>query len=209
MLNIIKSSYVLFAKKISLWLALVAPLIVFSCVDSFFFDGMFSIGSWQIVGILILVATELVLYHYMLKIDRETVWSAVKKIVLTAVVQVVMGVVMMIPVYIFMNIAYHHNFTAGALWLGMVINIFLGGWLFAKVSSLIALIVTNEKLSWARFREFSKASYKDWAFCSALVYFPYVLFTYLPINIYAGNVITAVLLVVLCTFNSSYYLAKK
>ena len=209
MLNIIKNSYVLFAKKILLWLAIVAPLIVFSCVDSYFFNGMFSIGTWQIVGILILVATELVLYHYMLKIDRESVWSTVKKIILTAVVQVVMGVVMMIPVYIFMNIAYHHNFAESALWIGMVVNIFLGGWLFAKVCAIIALIMTNEKLSWARFKEFSKASYMDWAWASALVYFPYVLFNYLPINIYAGNVITAVLLVVLCTFNSSYYLAKK
>ena len=208
MINIIKESYLLFFKKFPIWVAFLLPMLIFSFLDDAFLVAEHGVIS-KIVGIIVFAATELALYRYIMEIKLGGPWKSIYKMVILAVFQVVMGLIMLIPVYIFLQIAQHHNLMSFTyVFCSFLVNVFLGGWLFAKANAVIPLIVAGEKFSFSRFKTFSKDSYLAWAWVSLLIYFPYVACFYLIDSVATSIVITSLYVALFCLFNALYYKNK-
>ncbi len=206
MFSVIKESYVLFIKKFPLWIAFVLPLALFSFLDEEFASE--NIYFWmKLGGILILTLTELGIYKYIVKLNFGNVWQIIKKIIIISVYQVVIGVIMMLPIYIAIKIGQHHQIlSAGYIMLCFVINIFLGGWFFAKFNAVLPLIAAGEKNG---YKTYIKGKYLDWCWVSLLVYFPYVASLYLIDCALTSIVLSSLFVAVFSIFNIKLYQSKK
>lgn len=209
MFAIIKDSYVLFFKKLPLWIAFILPMAIFSYIDDLFWAGKGENWSLKILGLMIFAATELAIYRKAMEIELGGAVKAILKAIFLIVFQIVMGIVMLLPVYVFMHIAQHHQIMSFSYYaLSLLVNVLLGGWIFAKANALVPLVIAGEKVDFSKFKEFSKGSYVAWALVSLLVYFPYVASYYLIECVWLNTILTSVFVAVFCLFNSVYYKAK-
>ena len=209
MFGIIKNSYLLFCKKLPLWIVLVLPLAAFSYADEYFQAQSFSYWM-KLSGVLILTLTELALYKFAINIKFGNIWQIVKKTILISVYQVIIGFIMLIPVFIAVQIAHHHQMMSDwYLLLTFIVNIFLGGWFFAKANALLPLMIEGEKLSWAKSKEYLKGSYLGWCLVSGLIYFFYVASLYLIECDLTSIGLSSLFLIVFTLFNALYYQSKK
>ena len=209
MLSKIEESYTLFLKKLPLWIALVLPVTAFSFVDEYVALPEY---SWEmtILGIILLSLTELFIFKYAGAIQLGYVGQIIKKTIVYGFYQAVIGAIMMVPVYIAMQIAQHHQMlTFGYVLICFVANIFLGGWFFAKANAILPLIAAGEKISFSKFKEYVKGSYFHWCLVSLLIYFPYVYSVYLINCLITSMILSNLFMVVFCLFNVKYYQAKQ
>ena len=144
MLSVIKESYVLFCKKLPLWVAVLLPMAVFSYVDEYYRSISEDSWSMRLGGVLIVALTELFVFKFAAQINLGNIWQIVKKAFLISVYQIVTGVIMMLPVIIGMKIAAHHHVLSnGFLFISFIVNIFLGGYFFAKYNMALPLIAVG------------------------------------------------------------------
>lgn len=210
MVSIIKNAYVLFLKKLPLCGALILPLIVFSYIDEYLKNQQEYWLWMKIGGILVLTLTELALYKYVMQFQLGNAWQVIKKTILISVYQVIVGTIMLIPVLIAVSIAQHHNIMSeGYLLICFVVNIFLGGWFFTKSNALVPMMAVGEKWSWHKCKEYTHDSYKNWAWVSLLLYFPYVVTLYLIGNALISIIVSSLFVVAFTLFNGLFYQSKK
>ena len=210
MLNVIKDSYISFFKQFSKWGIFILPLLCFSFLEEYLQKNYGDCFGLKILGIVILTLTELAIFKYAAEIPFGNVWNVVKKTVLISVYQVLIGIVMLIPVYIAMKIGQHHHIMSwGYVFICFVANIFIGGWVFAKANAIVALLAADEKINLARYKEFTKSGYLDWCWVSLLIYFPYVFSLYLVECAWVSIVISSLYLGIFSLFNARYYILKK
>lgn len=212
MFHVIQDAYKLYLKKLPVWFLFVLPLVVYSTADDYlrvyFADSQFYIYLSVVLSPVVYAAVQLAIYKYVMKTDLGKVWGTVKKLVLFTVIQFAMAFVMMLPMFVFSRIADHHQL--GYLWVpfGLVANIFLGIWLFAKVNVVLPMVVKGNKITLKSYGKMAKGSYIFWAAVAALVYFPYIASYYLISNAWAGIITTGMLSVLQPLFNSLYYQAE-
>lgn len=206
MLNIIKESYVLFIKKFPLWIAFVLPLALFSYLDEEVDNE--NIYLWmKLGGVLILTLTELAIYKYVAQLNLGNVWQIVKKTIYISFYQIVIGLIMMLPVYIVTQIGQHHQIlSAGYILLCFIVNIFLGGWFFAKFNAIVPLIAAGEKDG---YKTYIKGKYLDWCWASLLVYFPYVASFYLIDCALISIILSSLFVALFSIFNVKFYQSRK
>lgn len=216
MLQIIKDSYHLYFKKFHIWLLFILPLIIYSFLDDYLLAKAaenekfsFYMTLSLILSPLVYTAIEMFIYRQAMQVKFGKLWGFVKKWVFFIVIQLVMGYVMMIPVFIMSAIAGHHGLPSFWLPAALVINVFLGIWLFAKVCVVLPLIMAGRKVGMREFWTFSRASYVSWLLAAVLVYFPYVAAFYLISCNVANIVVSALLSVIITLFNTMYYQANK
>lgn len=213
MLTVIKDTYKLFLRKLPIWILFILPLIVYSlgddCLRARYAGNRAYLYLSLCLSPLVYSAVEIAIYKYVMKVQLGKVWGFIKKWLLFVIIQFVMGFVMMIPIFILSKIFAHHNI--GFYWvpLGLIANIFVGIWLFAKVNVLLPMIMAGEKINFKSFAALAKGSYLSWAAVAALIYFPYIAAYYLIGNDEANIVVTSLLSVLLCLFNSLYYETKR
>ncbi len=209
MWNLIKESYVSLFKNIHRYGLIVLPLLVFSAVDDYAFETNVR-PVWQaLLAFVVLALTQIYLTKYILKFELKNVLAIIKRTVAFAVYQFVLGAIMFVPVYVFLRILAHHQIDGNYLFLGLLLNLFLGNWFLAKFSSWLVLIAQGEKFSLKAYMNFSKQSYLDWLKVSALVYFPYVLSVYFVQPEILNMLLTTLFLMLLTVFNCLYYQSKK
>lgn len=212
MFHVIQDTYKLYLKKLPVWILFVLPMIVYSAADDYLRDyfagSRFYFYLSVVLSPVVYAAVQLAIYKYVMKIDLGKVWGTVKKMALFAVIQFSMAFVMMLPMFVFSRIAEHHQL--GNLWVpfGLVGNIFLGIWLFAKVNVILPMIAKGDKVTPKSFDKTAKDSYAFWAAVAALVYFPYIASYYLIGNVWANVAATSLLSVLQPLFNSLYYQSK-
>ncbi len=209
MWNLVKESYISLFKKIHQYGLIVLPLLFFSLIDEYFYAGTQRPVWVNVCAFVILAVTQIYLMKFILNFELKNIWDILKRTVVFAFYQFVLGVVLFIPVYIFLRILAHHQIEGNYLFLGLVLNLFLGNWLLAKFSSWLVLIAQGEKFSWNKYRDFAKQSYVDWLKVSALIYFPYVLSVYCVYPAILNVVVTTLFLILLTVFNCLYYQSKK
>lgn len=213
MLNIIKDTYKLFFQKFPIWVLFVLPLMVYSFGDDYLRGSYADCRSYLYLSLclspLVFTVVEVAIYKYVLKAELGRIWGFVKKWLLFAVIQFVMGFVMMVPMFILSKIVAHHSVSIYWVPLGLIINIFLGIWLFAKVNVLLPMIIKGDKITVESFNNMAKGSYLAWLLPATLVYFPYVASYYLIGDNTVNIVVTSLLAVLQCLFNCLYYENKQ
>lgn len=213
MLKIVKDTYHMYFKKMHIWFLFILPMILYSFLDEFLLkNSSESFAFYATLSLflspLVFAIVEMSIYRYVLKVEFGKVLEFVKKLILFTLVQVIFGFVAMIPVFILGAIAAHHNIVTGWLVLALIANIFLGGWLLAKVSVVLPLIITGEKFEMNKFWMYCKAPYRSWLIVSALVYFPYIATFYLIDCNFWNIIVSGFLSVIITLFNSAYYQAN-
>lgn len=212
MFNIIQDTYKLYFRKLPVLALFVLPLVLYSVADDYLrvylADCRFYIYLSAVLSPLVYAAVELAVYKYMLKAKLGKVWGTLKKLVLFAVIQFSAGFVMMLPMFVLSRIAGHHQL--GNLWVpfGLIANIFLGIWFFARVNIVLPMIVNEDKVTLKSFDRQAKDTYAFWAVVAALIYFPYIASYYLIGNVIVNVLVTGFLSVLQPLFNSLYYQAK-
>lgn len=212
MFNIIQDTYKLYFRKLPVWALFVLPLVLYSVADDYlrvyFADCRFYIYLSVVLSPVVYAAVELAVYKYMLKAELGKVWGTLKKLVLFAVIQFAAGFVMMLPMFVFSRTAGHHQL--GSLWIpfGLVANIFLGIWFFARINIILPMIVKGDKITLKSFDKQVKNTYAFWAAVAALIYFPYIASYYLIGNSIVNVLVAGFLSVLQPLFNSLYYQAK-
>lgn len=210
MLNIIKESYLLFLKKLPLWIAFIVPLAAFSYLDEYVRAKGINSWSLRFGGVLLVALIEIAVFKYAGDLKLEKGWRIVKNVIFITVFQVVFSVIMMLPVIIAIRIAQHHQLLSPEfLFFSYTANIFLGGWCFAKFNSVMPMVAAGDKLSWEKIGQYTKGSYKDWLWVSLLLYFPYVCSLYLISCIFTSIVVNALFLIAISIFNVLYYQSRK
>lgn len=210
MLSVIKESYVLFLKKLPLWVAVLLPMAVFSYIDEYYRSIYEDCWSIRLGGVMVVALTELFIFKFAAQINLGNIWQIVKKAFLISVYQIVVGLIMMLPVIIAMQIASHHNILSnGFLFISFIVNIFLGGYFFAKYNMALPLIAVGEKISLANIKQYAKGSYKEWCWVSFLLYFPYVCSLYLIDCVLTSIILSSLFIAVFSIFNILYYQTKK
>lgn len=210
MLSVIKDSYILFLKKLPLWVAVLLPLVAFSYADEYIRAE--HINSWfmRLGGVAVLTIVQVVIYKLVSELKLGNIWQIVKKILLISLYQMVLGIIVVIPVLLLMKIASHHNIlTDGFLFFAFVVNIFISGYLLAKYNTLVPLMAKGEKLSLSLIKQHTKGSYKDWCWVSFLLYFPYVCSLFLINCTLTSIVVSSLFVVVFSIFNALYCNQKK
>ena len=210
MLGLIKDSYLLFFKKLPLWVLIVLPMTVFSFVDEYLQSRFGESVFMRLLGIVLLTLTELFIYKYAAQINLGNAWQVVRKTVIISLYQIVIGLIMMIPIYIFVNIAQHHQILSwGYMFFSFLLNAFIGGWFFAKANAIVPLLAQKEKISWAESKNYVQGSYQGWSLVSLLVYFPYLYSVYLIESLACSVIVSSLFLAVFNLFNALYYQSKK
>ncbi len=210
MLSIIKDSYFSFFKQIHKWIVVVLPLAIFSYLDEYLRGEYGYCWGMKLAGIVLLTLTELFIFKKVAALELGNIWNVVKKVVLISVYQVVIGLIMLVPVYIAIKIAQHHQILSlGYIFWAFVINIFLGGWLFAKTNAILPSVVAGEKLNISTFKSYTKGSYMDWVWVSLLIYFPYIISLYMVDCVVLSIAISSLFVAVFSLFNIKYYQSKK
>ena len=210
MLNVIKDSYILFFKKLPLWVALLLPLVAFSYADEYV--RATHVNSWfmRLGGVVVVTIVELLVFKFVAEIKFGNVWQIVKRTILISLYHMILGIIVIIPVYVFMHIAAHHNIlTNWFLFFTFVVNIFLSGYVLAKYNTLLPLMAKGEKMSLSLIKQHTKGSYKDWCVVSSLLYFPYVCSLFLINCTLTSIVVSSLFVIVFSIFNALYYNLKK
>lgn len=212
MFNLIKDTYKLYLKKMPLWILFVLPLIAYSLTDDVLREKYAGCSCYlycsMFLGPLVFSSAELFIYRHVMKFNMGKIWGFLKKVVLFTVAQFVMGLIMIVPMFIWARIANHHNIGEYWLVVGLIVNVFLGIWLFAKINVLLPMIACGDGLSFDKFKKFSTGSYTSWLLASAFIYFPYIASYYLISNGIVNVVITSIVAVLMCLFNALYYQSK-
>lgn len=214
MLNIIKESYVLYFKKLPLLALFVMPLILYSAADFYLQRLSYTFTEYQIfvtislfLSPFIFTATQIALYKYLMQVDVGGGLGFIKKWAVFVAVHLVMGWVMMFPVFVLRFFAS----SFGIHWVAMalVANIFLGMWLFARINIVLPMIMNGDKLSLKGLWKFGAKGYLPWVLVSTFIYLPYIGSYYLIKNEIAQMIIVSLVSIVSCVFNSKYYKAEK
>ena len=79
MFAIIKDSYVLFFKKLPLWIAFILPMAIFSYIDDLFWAGKGENWSLKILGLMIFFFFLLAIYRKAMEIELGGVVKAILK----------------------------------------------------------------------------------------------------------------------------------
>ena len=210
MLSVIKDSYILFFKKLPLWVAVLLPLVAFSYADEYIRAEHINSWSMRLGGVAVLTIVQVVIYKLVSELKLGNVWQIVKKILLISLYQMVLGIIVVIPILLLMKIASHHNIlTDEFLFFAFVVNIFISGYLLAKYNTLVPLMAKGEKISLSLIKQHTKGSYKDWCWVSFLLYFPYVCSLFLIDCTLTSIVVSSLFVVVFSIFNALYCNQKK
>lgn len=210
MLSVIKDSYILFLKKLPLWVAVLLPLVAFSYADEYIRAEHINSWSMRLGGVAVLTIVQVVIYKLVSELKLGNVWQIVKKILLISLYQMVLGIIVVIPILLLMKIASHHNIlTDEFLFFAFVVNIFISGYLLAKYNTLVPLMAKGEKISLSLIKQHTKGSYKDWCWVSFLLYFPYVCSLFLIDCTLTSIVVSSLFVVVFSIFNALYCNQKK
>lgn len=214
MLNLIKNTYELYFKKLPLLALFVIPLILYSAADSYLKELSYTFVEYQIfvtvslfLSPFIFTATEIALYKYLMQVKVGGGLGFIKKWAIFVTIHLVMGWIMMLPILILKLFVPN----LGMCWIvgALVANIFLGGWIFARVNVILPMIMNGDKLSFKGMWTLGAKGYLPWLLVSALVYFPYIGSYYLIPNDIAQMIIASLLSIVSCVFNSLYYKAER
>lgn len=213
MLSIIKDTYKLFLRKLPVWILFILPLIIYSVGDDYLRANFAECRSYFYLSLclspLVYCAVEIAIYKYVMKVEIGKFWGFIKKWILFIIIQFVMGFVMMTPMFVLSKIMLHHNINSYWIPFGLIANIFVGIWLFAKVNVLLPMIMSGEKITFKSYMVLAKGGYLSWVLVSAFIYFPYVAAYYLIGNPEVNIVVTSLFSVVICLFNSLYYMSAK
>lgn len=210
MISMIKDSYMLFFKKLPLWIAILLPLVIFSYTDEYIRATYGYSWAMRLGGVAVVALIELLVFKFAAEIKLGNVWQVVKKIFLISIYQVIIGGIMIMPIFIFMKIAIHHHaLSVGFLFFSFAVNIFLGGYIFAKYNVLLPLIAGEKKIFSSQLKQYVQGSYKDWCLVSFLLYFPYVCSLLLINCTLTSIVISSIFVVVFSIFNALYYNLRK
>ena len=212
MLHTISASYKMFFKNIRFILLYALPLLILSAINIYFqkldSDNRAVLYFTNIAFFLIPLvsaATDISIYQRLFNFKKINPLSSPKIFVLYLVCQIAIGLIAVLPMFIFF---YIFSFiTASAftiLALASLLNIFVGFYFLARFNIILPLIILNKIPSLQKFLKYTKISYKKWLSVAVLVYFPYVIINYVFTCPYSNMLLTNLFMFVILCFNVYY-----
>lgn len=215
MLTILKDTYTTYVKKFPVLVLFILPLLIYSAGDDalkHFFANSDFMQAWGVLSIvfsaLVYTATQIFIYRYLMNVHLGKVMGFLKVWAKFFVVHLVLSNLIMLPVLGMMLGAVYFEAGSYAFPLALIINMFLGFWLMARVNVVLPMIVANDDVAPRKVWEFGKDSYTAWLLPVAFVYLPYVLSFYLISCEWTKVIVVGLLSVLLTVFNFVYYQSK-
>lgn len=215
MLNILKNTYETYVKKFPVLVLFVLPLLVYSAGDDglkHFFANTDFMQAWGVLSIvfsaLVYTAVQIFIYRYLMKVHLGKTIGFLKVWAKFFVVHLVLSNLIMLPVLGMMLGAVYFDAGSYAFPLALLINMFLGFWLMARVNIVLPMIVAGDDIAPKSVWEFGKGTYASWLLPVALVYLPYVLSFYLIRCEWTKVIVVGLLSVLVTVFNFVYYQSK-
>ncbi len=216
MLTVLKDTYKTYVKKFPYLVLFIIPLLVYSAGDDalkHFFANSDFMTVWGVLSIvfsaLVYTATQIFIYRYLMNVHLGKAMGFLKVWAKFFVVHLVLSNLIMLPVLGFMFGAVYFEAGSYAFPLALVVNMFLGFWLMARVNVVLPMMVANEDIAPKAVWEFGQDSYKAWLLPVAFVYLPYVLAFYLIHCAWVKVIVVGLLSVLVTVFNVVYYQSKK
>lgn len=212
MLNIILDAYKLFLRKFPIILLYALPLLILSGISVYFQNlgtenrGVlyFLYGAFFLIP-LVSAATDISIYQRLMNFRKVNPLASAKIFVLYLVVQIALGLVATLPMFIFFYIlSFITASTLAAITLAAFFNIFVGLYFLARFNIILPLIIKDQVPSLQSFMAYTKNSYRQWLAAAALIYLPYIVINYLFVCPYGQMLATNLFMFVLLCFNVSY-----
>ncbi len=218
MINMIGDSYKMFLRN-SRWIVLYSlPILILSSLYVYFQSKLsLTTGivyvSYFVMLLLPLVsaATDVSIYRRLFHFSQINPLSSLRAFVLYLVVQIVIGLIGTLPIFLFQYLFAFMGFSALlSIVAAIIINIFLGFWLMARFNILLPLIIQNKVPSLPDFMAYTKRPYIHWLEVAALVYMPYTILYYLTFFCpYTNNILTTLFMFVFICFNVAFVNANR
>ena len=152
MLNIILDAYKLFLRKFPIILLYALPLLILSGISVYFQNlgtenrGVlyFLYGAFFLIP-LVSAATDISIYQRLMNFRKVNPLASAKIFVLYLVVQIALGLVATLPMFIFFYIlSFITASTLAAITLAAFFNIFVGLYFLARFNIILPLIITDQ-----------------------------------------------------------------
>ncbi len=217
MLKTIADSYKLFFRKFPIIVLYALPLLVFSAIEIFFENQnsenkgvyYFLLLSSYLIP-LVSAGVDVALYKRLLGIKKVNPLQPFKTYFSYFFVQLGIGLIAVIPLHaIFYILNLNSGPTLGHLVIALVVNMFLGIYVLARLNLVLPLIIQNKLLKLKDFIAFSSDSYLNWTIVGFLIYGPFLVSNYVIANPYVNTIITNLCMLLFVCFNTTYVLNHK
>ncbi len=217
MLKTIADSYKLFFRKFPIILLYALPLLVFSVIEVFFETQnsenkgiyYFLLLSSYLIP-LVSAGVDVALYKRLLGIKNVNPLQPFKTYFSYFFVQLGIGIIAVIPLHaLFYILNLNSGPTLSHLVIALVVNMFLGIYVLARLNLVLPLIIQNKLLKLKDFMTFSRDSYLNWIIAGFLIYGPFLVSNYIIANPYINTLITNLCMLLFVCFNTTYVLNHK
>lgn len=215
MLKTIADSYKLFFRKFPIIVLYALPLLVLSAIEVFFENQntenkgvhYFLVMSAYLIP-LVSAAVDVALYKRFLGIKNINPLQPFKTYFSYFFVQLGIGLIAVAPLHaVFYILNLNSGPTLGHLVFALVVNMFLGIYVLARLNLILPLIIQNKLLNLKDFMAFSRDSYLNWIIAGFLIYSPFLVSNYVIANPYVNTVITNLCMLLFICFNTTYVLS--
>lgn len=217
MLNIIKKAYRLFFVNFPIILIFSIPLLILNAVnianngsDNVSQFLHYVLLSLAVLTPLVSAGTDIAIYQVFFKYKIINPFRSIKTLFLYLVVQFIIGVIAVAPIFIFRSLfGMFLQDEAAVLALSLLLNMFIGFYILARFSIILPMIIQEQIPSYKEFLKITNQSYKSWLAVSFAIYLPYLLINYLIPNAYLNMFLTTLSMVLFNCFAAAYVLEKK